>query len=119
MIKHIEQGIQFEPYSGCFWCGVPQEICNRWEENGQGRYRRSADGNRQYQGVVLGGLMGIVYGSGDRVRERWAQRLVDEGVDGSCMEGLMRYLGAKQPFDCVESNRLVGEFCWITRLLNE
>jgi superfamily II DNA helicase RecQ len=111
MIRQIEQEIQFEPYSGCFWCGVPQEMCNRWEENGQGRYRRSADGDCQYQGFVLGGLMGIVYGSGDGVRERWAQRLVDEGVDGSCMEGLMRYLGAKQPFNSVESNRLVGEFC--------
>jgi len=33
--------------------------------------------------------------------------------------GLARYLGGKQQLECIESNRLVGEFCWIMRLLAE
>jgi hypothetical protein len=29
MVKIIEEAIKFEEFLGCFWCGVPQEICNR------------------------------------------------------------------------------------------
>ena len=29
VIKEVEEKMQFEAYSGCFWCGVPQEVCNR------------------------------------------------------------------------------------------
>lgn len=32
---------------------------------------------------------------------------------------LIEYLGKKKPLDNVESNNLVKEFCWITRLLAE
>jgi hypothetical protein len=39
-IKAIETEIRFEGYSGCFWCGVPQEICHWWESNSSGRYQR-------------------------------------------------------------------------------
>jgi hypothetical protein len=38
IIKVIEEKIRFQEYLGCFWCGVPQEVCNRWEHNGRGRY---------------------------------------------------------------------------------
>lgn len=118
MVEKVEQEIQFERFSGCFWCGVPQDICNRWEENGRGGYQRAAGGDCQYHGVLIGSLMGISYGSNHAIREHWVQRLVAQGVDGS-MEGLIRYFGSKQAFDFVESNHLVAEFCWITRLLAE
>ena len=118
MIKEIEQKIQFERFSGCFWCGVPQEICNRWEDNGQGRYQRAAGGRCQYYGVLLGGLLGVVYGSEAWVAKHWTQRLVEEGIGGSSVEDLIEYLAGKQAIDCVESNRLVGEFCWVTRLVD-
>jgi hypothetical protein len=29
MIKAVEEKMRFEEYLGCFWCGVPQEVCNR------------------------------------------------------------------------------------------
>jgi superfamily II DNA helicase RecQ len=45
MIGKIEEKIRFDDYSGCFWCGVPQEICKRWEDNGRGRYRRAEGGD--------------------------------------------------------------------------
>jgi RecQ family ATP-dependent DNA helicase len=119
MVKAVEEKIRFEEFSGCYWCGVPQEICNRWEDNGRGRYQRAKGGDCQYRGVLMGGLFGLVYGSGDGVVERWVERLVNHGVDGVSIEGLVRHLGRKQLLECVESNRLVGEFCWITRLVAE
>jgi hypothetical protein len=50
--------MKFERYSGCFWCGVPQEICNWWERNNHGRYLRVEDGDCQYRGVLVSGLIG-------------------------------------------------------------
>jgi hypothetical protein len=68
---------------------------------------------------VLGGLLGLVYGSEHAVMERWAERLVEQGVDAKSIEGLIQHLGRKQALECVESNGLVGEFCWVTRLIAE
>jgi RecQ family ATP-dependent DNA helicase len=119
MIKAVEEKMRFEEYSGCFWCGVPQEVCNRWEDNGRGRYQRAEGRDCQYRGVLVGGLLGLVYGGEEGVIERWVTRLVEQGVDASSIEGLVRHLGRKQALECVESNRLVGEFCWITRLIAE
>lgn len=119
MIKAVEEKMRFEEYSGCFWCGVPQEVCNRWEDNGRGRYQRAEGRDCQYRGVLVGGLLGLVYGGEEGVIERWVTRLVEQGVEASSIEGLVRHLGRKQALECVESNRLVGEFCWITRLIAE
>jgi superfamily II DNA/RNA helicase len=118
MIKAVEEKIRFEEYSGCFWCGVPQEVCNRWEDNGRGRYQRAEGIDCQHRGVLVGGLFGLVHGS-DGVAERWVARLVEQGIEGNSIEDLVQHLGRKQALECVESNRLVGEFCWVTRLMAE
>jgi hypothetical protein len=59
----------------------------------------------------VGGLFGLVHGSKDGVAERWVARLVKQGIEGNSIEDLVRHLGRKQALECVESNRLVGEFC--------
>jgi hypothetical protein len=43
------------PYSGCFWCGVPQAICTHWEavKDDQGVFRLKRDGVCQYAGVLI------------------------------------------------------------------
>jgi hypothetical protein len=111
--------MKFERYSGCFWCGVPQEICNRWERNSYRRYQRTKDGNCQYQGVLIGGLWGIALGRAE-VIERWTARLKALGVGNSGAEQrLVEFLGKKQVLETVESNHLVEEFCWVTRLIGE
>jgi hypothetical protein len=69
--------------------------------------------------VLVGGLLGLVYRSKNRVIERWVERLVEQGVNAKSIEGLVKYLGRKQAMECVGSNRLVGEFCWVTRLIAE
>jgi superfamily II DNA helicase RecQ len=118
-IKTVEEQIKFERYSGCFWCGVPQEICNRWERNSYGRYQRTKDGDCQYRGVLIGGLWGIALGRAE-VIERWTARLEGFGVGNSEAEQtLVEFLGKKQVLETVESNHLVGEFCWVTRLIGE
>ncbi len=119
MVKIIEEAIKFEEFSGCFWCGVPQEICNRWEDNGKGRYRRVLDGYCQYKGVLLAGVLGIIFGYKEQVWRRWQRRLEGFGVNLDLDESLVLYLGKKRQLEAVESNNLAGEFCWISRLIEE
>lgn len=118
-IKRMEETIKFERYSGCFWCGVPQEICNRWERNSFGRYQRVQDGDCQYRGVLIGGLLSIALGRSE-VGNRWTARLEEFGVSNSgAGPTLFEFLGKKRLLETVESNNLAGEFCWITRLIGE
>jgi superfamily II DNA helicase RecQ len=116
-IEAAEKEIKFEKWAGCWWCGVPQEICNRWEENSFGRYQMVRGGDCQYRGVLMGGLWGIVLGYAE-VGTQWAERLAGLGVGNR--EGemqLIEFMGKKQVLETVESNQLVGEFCWVTRLI--
>ena len=69
--------------------------------------------------MLIGGLLGVALGSVE-VGERWTARLEGFGVDGSeAGPTLIEYLGKKQELETVESNCLVGEFCWVTQLIAE
>jgi superfamily II DNA helicase RecQ len=118
-VKMIEDTIRFEDYSGCFWCGVPQEVCNRWEDDGRGGYQRVQDGCCQYMGVLVASVVGLVFGYQEQVGEQWRQRVEGYGVDIRSDESLIYYLGRKRQSEVVESSNLVGEFCWITGLVAE
>jgi superfamily II DNA helicase RecQ len=120
MVQTIDELVRFDMFSGCFPCGgVPQEICNSWEPNEKGKYRRVEGGTCQYTGVLSGGLIGIAFGHME-ANTRWKARLAELGVDDAGPgRMLIEYLGKKQQLDNVESNNLVKEFCWITRLLAE
>jgi hypothetical protein len=120
MVQRIDELVRFDRFSGCFPCGgVPQEICNSWEANEKGKYRRVEGGTCQYTGVLSAGLAGIAFGYAE-ASARWQARLAELGVDDAGPgRMLMDYLGKKQQLDTVESNNLVREFCWITRLLDE
>ncbi|RYO26416.1 hypothetical protein AA0113_g12493 [Alternaria arborescens] len=120
MVQGIDELVRFDMFSGCSPCGgVPQEICNSWEPNGKGKYQRVEGGTCQYTGVVSAGLTGIVFGYAE-ANAQWQTRLAELGVDDAEPgRMLIEYLGRKQQLDTVESNNLVKEFCWITRLLAE
>jgi hypothetical protein len=67
--------------------------------------------------VLIGGLIGLALGS-EEVERRWRVRLEELGVDDVGVgEILIGFLGKKQRLESVESNYLVGEFCWITRFI--
>ena len=58
-IQKVQKGIRFEKFSGCYWCGVPQEICNRWEQSESGKYQRVKEKDCQYPGVLIAGVVGV------------------------------------------------------------
>ena len=115
----IQNTIRFEAYSGCFGCGVPQEYCNRWEDDGKGKYRKVDGGSCQFKGVLIAGVLGMVFGYKEQVWGRWQQRLGGFGVDLGSDESLISYLGTKRRLEETESNNLAGEFCWISALVEK
>ena len=55
VLRIIEQ-IEFERYSGCSFCRVPQKVCHLWEEDnvrGPMMFKRRMGGKCQYEGVLL------------------------------------------------------------------
>ena len=122
-VREVTRTIRFNSWSGCFWCGLPQSICNRWEDNGRGGYQRAEAGDCQYKGVLISGIAGILFGYGGQVWRLWQLRLQERGVihsmEGGFSKEVIEYLGKKRRLSVVESNNLVGEFCWLTSLLVE
>ena len=119
MFWMIQKTIRFEAYSGCFGCGVPQEFCNGWEDDGKGKYRKVKGGSCQFKGVLIAGVLGMIFGYGEQVWGRWQQRLEGFGVDLGSDESLVSYLGLKRRLEDTESNNLAGEFCWISGLIEK
>jgi superfamily II DNA or RNA helicase len=62
---------------------------------------------REYRGVLVGGLFGLMYGCENGVKERWVERLVEQGIETNSTEGLARHLRRKQALEYIESNRLL------------
>jgi hypothetical protein len=68
---------------------------------------------------LTGALIGIASGY-NRIGMQWRARLEARGVDNARpSRSVIKYLGKKRVLETVESNQLVGEFCWITRLVAE
>jgi hypothetical protein len=68
---------------------------------------------------LIGVLIGIALGYCE-IGEQWYRRLEAVGVDGAGPgRSVVEYLGKKRALVTVESNQLVKEFCWVTRLLAE
>jgi hypothetical protein len=119
LYNKIETGMRFGEFSGCFWCGVRQEMCSRWEDNRKGRYRMVEGGSCQYDGVLTSGILGIAGGRKEQVFDRWSRRLEEFGVSIVSEKDVIKYLGQKRRAKDIESNNLAGKFCWITRLVEE
>ena len=60
-----------------------------------------------------------MFGYKEHVWDRWERRLGEAGVRVDSDEEFIGYLGARRQMEGFESSNLIGEFCWITRLLTE
>lgn len=111
---------RFEEFAGCYWCGLPQSICERWEEivDEDGlRFRLVGGRSCQYTGLVAS-----IYGGAycfykeDTIREM--DRIMAEG--GLVTEDearWFRWLGEKVKWGGMETNRLCEGFFRLCRLI--
>lgn len=52
-IRIYQKSIKFESYSGCFTCGIPQELCQKWTAYQKGKYRKNDNIDCQYPLVLF------------------------------------------------------------------
>jgi hypothetical protein len=111
--------IQYQRYSGCFVCGLPQSICMRFQDNG--RHGWEASGKEcQFRGTLLAIMAGMLHGKHQaRVQVAWKQWLGEHGVNQEEWEAVAKFLGQKVPAAQVEQNYLVAAFLWLYQLYQE
>ena len=109
--ENTRRTIKYERYSCCFQCGLPQEVCQRYEQRAsQGYWQLVSEQQCQYPEVVMPTLIGLTIAGGERFGETSIQRMADEGVDVGSDEEVNGWLGGKIRWGGLESNRLTREF---------
>lgn len=76
---------RFSKHAVCFWCGLPQAICDRWEaiDSDNGRFRLVRANGCQYEGVVMN-----VYAGAYASYLEWSTAVMEQMMteDGLVME---------------------------------
>ncbi|KKZ66219.1 hypothetical protein EMCG_08055 [[Emmonsia] crescens] len=106
----VRSKIKYARYSGCFGCGMPQSICNRWKTQGQCPYR----------GFLIPMMAMMLWGCyEEQMKQAWGRRLREFEVDGDDQKAVIEFLGQKVERQGMEHNQLVEMFCWLRRIYQE
>jgi hypothetical protein len=109
MVRRVKRVVRWEAYSCCFDCGLPQEICRRYEAKGPaGGFRRVQGQTCQYGGVLMQMVVSM-WGAGGDSRStqlyKW-MRVQGANVDEGDRDGQIRWMGRKVRWGGMESNEM-------------
>ncbi|KAL8686415.1 MAG: hypothetical protein Q9218_007122 [Villophora microphyllina] len=116
----IQRTIRFARFSGCFECGLPQAVCDRWTRQGQRDFVRVRDTICQYAGLLIEGAALFFYL--DPTLENQQRTLYErceiayEPANSKARQALVRYLGRKNVWHGLESNNLLIELLFFLKL---
>ena len=103
--------IRYEKYSCCFRCGLPQGLCQRYEQRtSEGFWQLKARQECQYLEMVMSTLIGLMVGGGADVGGEVIERMRAEGVDSGIDEEVNQWFGGKIRWGGLECNRMTREF---------
>jgi hypothetical protein len=108
---------RFENFSGCFWCHVPQAICQHWTQNEQGRWKRVDGADCQFKGIVMPAFISMLH-----VQEKWLMGVLREEMGRDQHEwsddiAVYKWLGKKMEWGGIEGSKLVWVFHKIAKAL--
>jgi superfamily II DNA helicase RecQ len=105
------KGIRYEDYSCCFSCGVPQGICDRWDQmEERGWWRQKEDGRCQYSGVLIRAVMTMLVEGIDEVVEDTYTWIKGFGVDITDRKEVYKWMGQRVEWGGYEATRLTQVF---------
>jgi superfamily II DNA helicase RecQ len=107
--------IQLEKYSGCWWCGVPQAMCEKWEQREVGFWRERREVECQWKGIMMKTLVGFWNLWGVEMEEGLMRRLREDKVEMGEVKLIQRWLGGRVIWGGMESNRMAREFYYVMR----
>lgn len=111
-VKERRVRIRFRDCSACGKCGVPQSMCNRYRENGNGGYERMHS-QCQWYGIMASTVFGLRHAYRE-VWKSWMERLIADGVDVESGRAVDEYLGQRRDRGGLQGSNLGFEFLWMT-----
>ena len=109
--QDTRQRIRYEKYSCCFHCGLPQGICQRYEQRAsQGFWEVIPGMHCQYPNVVMSTLIGLMIENENNIGDRIVQQMQNDGIDSEKDEEINRWLGKKIRWGGFECNQMTREF---------
>ena len=100
----VFQGKRMADYSGCFDCGMPQGICQRWErvKGDKGRFQRTGKERCQYKELLM-----RVWAAGLGLRHDGTVVVLREmGYEGEIGEEMFAWMGRKMQWGGYETNNM-------------
>ncbi|HYT46091.1 MAG TPA: hypothetical protein VEP90_27430 [Methylomirabilota bacterium] len=95
-VKDMQEQVQFEKFSCCCYCHVPQAICQRWEpREEEGRWQQAPGGHCQFKGIII-----PIIASALKIEEQWVigvmYKIVQEdGIDTQSDNVIYKWLGRR------------------------
>lgn len=109
----------FAKFSGCFWCHLPQEICEKWKISSgpKGGYFMKRGEMCQFLGVMMQGWWGMIHAY-DVMKDTYMHELKSRmSADSAEFDKLLTYMGQKVMFGDLKCNQLVKEFYAVCELI--
>jgi superfamily II DNA helicase RecQ len=111
-VKERRVRIMFKDCSACGKCGVPQNMCNGYRENGKGGYER-VQKPCQWYGIMASTVFGLRHAY-RQLWESWMDRLVADDVNVESSKAVEEYLGQRRDRGGLQGSNLAFEFLWMT-----
>jgi len=110
---------RFEKFSCCFYCYVPQAICQHWQQKDEQGWWKEVDGvDCQFKGIVMPAFISMLH-----IQEKWLMDIIYEGIViqdqiewGDEIE-VYKWLGKKVKWGGIEVSKLVQVFYKISNSL--
>lgn len=124
-MAYMEEGIftkrRLAEHSGCYWCGLPQAICERWEtiDDDGGRFRLVRGKECQYAGLVVKMYAGAYTWSMPWAKGVMEGMMAENGLAMEDEDQWFTWLGEKIEWGGMETNRLCRGFHRFNQLLEE
>lgn len=108
---HVQKTIRIQSNVACFKCGIPHEICNRWDDG-----FRLTNRDCQFFGILIGVVYGVKHAHPD-IWAEWVQRARRRNVAVDSDAQIMSHLGSEAKGAGTESVQLLQAFIWMTTRL--
>jgi superfamily II DNA/RNA helicase len=114
MKKVMRERHLFSPYSCCFDCHVPQEICQRWVaregHQGRGRWIRVGSNKCQFDDIVMPTIISILRVGGDDMGASIIDEMKQQGINEQDEMQVYKWFGKKVEWGGMEVSKLVQVF---------
>jgi hypothetical protein len=107
----------FSDFACCHQCGIPQAICNRWEQKEErGWWEEKVERTCQYKEVLIEAVVTMMAEGEDWAIEEILDWMKSEGIKVYDQRAVYRWFRQRVEWGGIEVSRLVQVFCRLVEL---